>query len=233
MEWTEESISRLRTLWQEGLSTAEIGRRMQISKNAVVGKAHRLTLPPRPSPIRKNPEERAARGDSPRSRSVHPEMLTRPVAHSEPVRAEPARQSLAHTELPAPVRPETVHPAAAEPAPVAQRPDAAATSNVTAFPSVQALRPSVERSPLDALQVPPAREEAAPSPRAQEETPVRRSVASAAPRRRGLTCCWPLGEPGTKEFHFCGGDPIPGKPYCSEHASLAYVKLRDRRDSVA
>jgi hypothetical protein len=51
MEWAEETIVRLRTLWDEGLSTAEIGRRLGVSKNAVVGKAHRLDLPARPSPI--------------------------------------------------------------------------------------------------------------------------------------------------------------------------------------
>jgi len=49
MEWAEETIVRLRTLWDEGLSTAEIGRRLGVSKNAVVGKAHRLDLPARPS----------------------------------------------------------------------------------------------------------------------------------------------------------------------------------------
>ena len=51
MEWTDEAIAKLRTLWAEGLSTAEIGRRLNISKNAVVGKAHRLNLPGRESPI--------------------------------------------------------------------------------------------------------------------------------------------------------------------------------------
>jgi GcrA cell cycle regulator len=54
MEWAEETIVRLRTLWDEGLSTAEIGRRLGVSKNAVVGKAHRLDLPARPSPIRRD-----------------------------------------------------------------------------------------------------------------------------------------------------------------------------------
>ena len=53
MEWNEEAITRLRALWDEGLSTAEIGRRMNVSKNAVVGKAHRLGLVARPSPIRR------------------------------------------------------------------------------------------------------------------------------------------------------------------------------------
>ena len=52
MDWTSEAIQQLRALWDEGLSTAEIGRRMGISKNAVVGKAHRLNLTTRPSPIR-------------------------------------------------------------------------------------------------------------------------------------------------------------------------------------
>ena len=54
MDWNEDAISRLRDLWAEGHSTAEIGRRMGVTKNAVVGKAHRLNLSPRPSPIRRS-----------------------------------------------------------------------------------------------------------------------------------------------------------------------------------
>ena len=57
MEWNEEAIDRLRALWAEGHSTAEIGRRMNVSKNAVVGKAHRLNLASRPSPIRRDGEK--------------------------------------------------------------------------------------------------------------------------------------------------------------------------------
>jgi GcrA cell cycle regulator len=65
MEWTDDVIARLKALWAEGLSTAEIGRRMGISKNAVVGKAHRLALDSRPSPIR-----RGGPGDAPRRPAV-------------------------------------------------------------------------------------------------------------------------------------------------------------------
>jgi len=54
-EWSEIKIEALRTLWAQGLSTAEIGRRLYLSKNAVVGKAHRLDLPTRPSPIKRDP----------------------------------------------------------------------------------------------------------------------------------------------------------------------------------
>ncbi len=53
-DWNHAALERLRALWAEGHSTAEIGRRMGMSKNAIVGKAHRLDLPGRPSPIRGN-----------------------------------------------------------------------------------------------------------------------------------------------------------------------------------
>ena len=49
--WDEATVARLREEWALGYSTGEIGRRMGISKNAVVWKAHRLNLPARPSPI--------------------------------------------------------------------------------------------------------------------------------------------------------------------------------------
>ena len=51
-EWTSDLEAALRVLWTEGLSTAAIGRRLNISKNAVIGKAHRMELPARPSPIK-------------------------------------------------------------------------------------------------------------------------------------------------------------------------------------
>ena len=57
--WTDERLKTLRALWKDGFSVNEIGRRMGVSKNAVVGKVHRLKLPGRPSPLnaRKRPPE--------------------------------------------------------------------------------------------------------------------------------------------------------------------------------
>ena len=52
-EWNESTVARLRVFWAEGLSAAKIGKQLNISKNAIVGKAHRLNLPLRPSPIRR------------------------------------------------------------------------------------------------------------------------------------------------------------------------------------
>jgi len=70
MDWNDETMARLRALWNEGHSTAEIGRRLGVSKNAIVGKAHRLNLPPRPSPIRREA------GPSARPRNAQPRRLT-------------------------------------------------------------------------------------------------------------------------------------------------------------
>lgn len=52
MSWNDERVEQLKKLWAEGLSAAEIGKRMDTSKNAIIGKAHRMGLPSRPSPIR-------------------------------------------------------------------------------------------------------------------------------------------------------------------------------------
>ncbi len=164
MEWTDEVIDRLRLLWAEGLSTAEIGRRLGVSKNAVVGKAHRLSLPPRPSPIR-----RGQPGDMPRPPSIR--RVTGPT-------------------LPAMAAPVAVPPAAP---PALPRPPP-----LKAVPPVPAVR-----------------------------------ALGRAPGGRLVACCWPIGEPGTRSFRFCDDESLPGKPYCSAHAALAYVKVRDRREDAA
>ena len=169
MEWTEETIERLRALWAEGLSTAEIGRRMGISKNAVVGKAHRLNLAARPSPIRRD-------GGGAPPRVPAPRRMTGPT-------------------LP---------------------PLATATATVA-----QAAPP-----PRPQLQTKPAPREVVAA--------VRVPIRPVAPRiGRSSVCCWPIGEPGTKSFRFCDSDAAQGKPYCGEHAQIAYVKVRDRREDAA
>jgi GcrA cell cycle regulator len=56
MEWSSERIEQLRSLWQEGLSASQIAVSLGgITRNAVIGKAHRLGLTGRPSPIKNRP----------------------------------------------------------------------------------------------------------------------------------------------------------------------------------
>ena len=161
MEWTEETVMRLRALWDEGLSTAEIGRRLGMTKNAIVGKAHRLDLPARPSPIRASTGERRPR--QPRVRR-NPGPTLPPLA-------------------------------------------------------------SVRSQPIAPARTTPAAYQAPPPPRLQAVPPPRYG--------RVITCCWPIGEPGTRSFRFCDCPSVPGKPYCEEHAARAYVKIRDRREDAA
>lgn len=54
MTWTDERVSELSRLWELGYSASAIGRMLGVSKNAVVGKAHRMRLESRPSPIRRD-----------------------------------------------------------------------------------------------------------------------------------------------------------------------------------
>ena len=53
MPWDDNNVAKLRELWDQGLPTAQIGKLLGFTKNAVVGKAHRIGLERRPSPIRR------------------------------------------------------------------------------------------------------------------------------------------------------------------------------------
>ena len=64
MPWNDDNVARLRELWDQGLPTAQIGKLLGFTKNAVVGKAHRIGLERRPSPIRRTavkPDRKKAR----------------------------------------------------------------------------------------------------------------------------------------------------------------------------
>jgi GcrA cell cycle regulator len=247
MEWTEETIVRLRELWQQGLSTAEIGRQLAVTKNAVVGKAHRLGLQSRPSPIRRPPgparavEQKAPPAAAPAVVSAPaPVRVAAPVstggtapASGAPV-VEPCPVTVA-SPLVADIRPTPAPASSAPVSPVSVSQDPAVRESATRGTTASASTPAAPASPKSPSGTESAIAAGAAAPAASKPEPRAplRAVTQSAPRRSGLTCCWPLGDPGTPGFHFCGGKPVPGKPYCAEHAQLAYVKLRDRRDNVA
>jgi GcrA cell cycle regulator len=88
-DWSDADTNMLRELWDEGHSTAEIGRRMGRPKNGICGKTRRLNLPPRPSPIHRNstaaPRVRVERRRLPGTTSL-PKLSSLVAA---PVRQEP------------------------------------------------------------------------------------------------------------------------------------------------
>lgn len=98
MSWTDERIDRLKSMWEKGLTASQIADELGgVSRNAVIGKAHRLGLKSRPSPVKANEGE----------------AKPAPKPKAKPVEKAPARAA-----APAPER------TTAAPAPVAPRPQA-------------------------------------------------------------------------------------------------------------
>ena len=56
--WDKKNLERLKILWDEGLPITKIGLELGVSRNSIAGKAHRLGLPKRNSPISKSGEPR-------------------------------------------------------------------------------------------------------------------------------------------------------------------------------
>jgi len=79
MPWDDNNVSKLRELWDQGLPTAQIGKLLGFTKNAVVGKAHRIGLERRPSPIRRT----AVKPDRKKARSPIIPILNFEIAKDE------------------------------------------------------------------------------------------------------------------------------------------------------
>jgi GcrA cell cycle regulator len=89
MEWTEERIEALRSLWMQGLTASQIAERLGgISRNAVIGKAHRLGLSARPSPIKREAGAKPVPMPRPAARAALPQGESAPA----PAIAAPAPQ---------------------------------------------------------------------------------------------------------------------------------------------
>jgi GcrA cell cycle regulator len=80
MAWTEAQIADLKRLWTAGHSTSQIGTVLGVSKNAVIGKAHRIKLPARPSPIRHSSSPRRPKqAPLPKQvRKIQPRLVFKP-----------------------------------------------------------------------------------------------------------------------------------------------------------
>jgi GcrA cell cycle regulator len=209
MSWTDERIEKLTKMWEGGATASQIAEDLGgVSRNAVIGKAHRLGLKARPSPVKAN------------------DKAEQPAPAAKPVPKAPAADA------------PRAAPVAARPQPaVAPRPAApvAATSAATGAPGalpsdvpVRAPQPRiVSVGPGGFLRQGPG-DQQAPIPPA----PPRRLVpAKPSPEISGKTslldlneriCRWPMGHPGEADFHFCGDKVNPGFPYCVDHCGRAY-----------
>lgn len=197
MSWTDERVETLKKMWAEGQSASQIAKELGgVTRNAVIGKVHRLGLSNRVGG--KGDEDEAAPAAAPAATPLRPEP--RPAAPVD-LRAAPDRAA-----------PERAAPPAGG-------------ATVTPLPTRKAIIPAGQPLP--------------PQPSANEISPeALASVREVEKRARRLTlmeltertCKWPIGDPATDDFWFCGLPTQAGKPYCDAHVGVAFQPMSARRD---
>ncbi len=210
MSWTDERIGTLQKMWEGGSTASQIAEELGgVSRNAVIGKAHRLGLKSRPSPVKAAEKKKKAAT----------------AAKKAPVKAAPKKPAAKAPKAPA-----------KSPAAILNAQAAASAANAASqegVPSQPIPNPSpnlpkiVSVGPGGFLRQGPG-DQQPPIPPA----PPRRLVpAKPDPAIKDKTslldlsdkvCRWPMGHPGEADFHFCGGEVNPGFPYCVEHCGRAY-----------
>ena len=206
MSWTDERIERLKQLWSQGVTASQIADELGgVSRNAVIGKAHRLGLQSRPSPVKPNEAEAAApAAEKPQTERKPPAPEAKAEPKAEPQRAAPAQTAPASSAAPA-------------------------SAPSSPQPLIRSIGPGgfVRQGPSDQqAPIPPAPPRrlvpAKPSPEIAEKTGLL--------DLNEKICKWPIGHPGEPDFHFCGRPSNPGFPYCVEHCGVAYQAQLPRRD---
>jgi GcrA cell cycle regulator len=209
MSWTDERIETLRKMWESGQTASQIAEALGgVSRNAVIGKAHRLELQSRPSPV------------------VPKEVEAKPEPEPVVVAAPPP---------PAPPVPPPAPPAvtqASQPKPITITTPLEPERSVDSMRMVRSVGPGgfVRQAPGE--QQPPS----TPAP-PRRLVPAKPSAEIAGKTSllelSDKVCKWPLGHPGEPDFHFCGDKVNPGFPYCVQHCGHAYQAQLPRRDRRA
>lgn len=202
MSWTDERVETLKRMWGEGQSASAIAKELGgVTRNAVIGKVHRLGLSNR------NDDAAAA---APVAEQAKPEPKPEKKAEKKPAAPKVEKK-------PAP------EPVAAKPEPEEEE-----------EPSTQAAY-----TPSPRRQIVPAGQPLPPQPSANEISPeALASVREVEKKARKLslmelterTCKWPIGDPATDKFWFCGLPSQAGKPYCEAHVGVAFQPMSSRRD---
>ena len=181
MGWTEERVELLKKLWLEGLSASQIAGVLGdgVTRNAVIGKVHRLKLTGRAKPVSTTPRARTA-PRAPGIRRLSSGGSPRPSSGI-------ASMMKSRTMGPAPMHGAT-----------ALKIEAEFETEAYVAPQVQELFIPVEQR-LSLLQL------------------------------NENTCKWPIGDPLTPDFYFCGNHSEEGKPYCEFHSRRAYHQIEKKK----
>lgn len=188
VSWTDERVERLKKLWSDGLSASQIaGLLGGVTRNAVIGKVHRLGLSGRA----KSPAPAAASLGVPRAMA-----------------ATPRKPAAATVTAPARMAPSAAPSAAPSSSPMMR-------GNTVLAPRVD-----IGAMPAPAVIQPP------PAP---DDVVIPFSERATIMDLREGMCRWPMGDPTSAEFRFCGARCGVGTPYCGHHARIAYQPAADRR----
>jgi GcrA cell cycle regulator len=181
MGWTEERVELLKKLWLEGLSASQIAGVLGegVTRNAVIGKVHRLKLSGRAKPANSAPRARAA---------------SRPARR---VTAPSSGRSLGSM--------------------MKSRSLSGGGGGGGAIVGATALKIS-EEFVTEAYTAPQV---------AELFIPVEQRLTLLQLSEQ--TCKWPIGDPLSSEFYFCGQHSDDGKPYCEFHSRRAYHQVDRKR----
>ncbi len=214
MSWTDERIATLKKMWEGGATASQIAEELGgVSRNAVIGKAHRLDLKSRPSPVKTNEKKAAA----PAPAAPRKPAPARTASDSKPQMPKPAAEPAPPA---APSEAQTPPSAGAVP-PTSDSQSQPMPHPASDLPKIVSVGPGgfLRQGPGDQqAPIPPAPPRrlvpAKPSPEIADKT----TLLDLSDR----VCRWPMGHPGEPDFHFCGAPVNPGFPYCVEHCGRAY-----------
>lgn len=193
--WDSNKLKKLKTLLGKGLSTAEIGKRLEMSKNAVVGKLNRLGW-----------NMKATTG------STHKVSGTK---------ASDKKSSAKKSKLPVAKKIAPVKPVVMPKATTKKATKASDKKPVAAKKTTKATTKTVEEKPvIKRLPRATGNSKKANTALAMHQRIIQHSLELSALKPN--QCRWPIGDPDSENFHFCGETVFVGKPYCYEHCKQAY-----------
>jgi len=206
MSWTDERIATLKKMWEGGSTASQIADELGgVSRNAVIGKAHRLGLKSRPSPVKANDKKKAPAKPAPAPKPAA-KKAAKPASKAAPAAAAPAKPA-------APAAPGPRQDGAPQSQPLPNR-----SSNL---PKIVSVGPGgfLRQGPGDQQPpIPPAPPRRLVPAKPSAEIADKTSLLDLSDK----VCRWPMGHPGEPDFHFCGEAVNPGFPYCVEHCGRAY-----------
>ena len=107
-------------------------------------------------------------------------------------------------------------------------------------PAIKPVDPNLSKSNLPARKmIIPAGQPLPPQPSANEISPEALAKVNEIEKKAKKltlmelterTCKWPVGDPATEDFWFCGLNVQQGKPYCEAHVGVAFQPMSARRD---